>query len=441
VTITGLRYCELEFGQHGELQEYADLQKAASAEATQDLVIFSHGWNASPTSARALYAGMFELIGGMLPAARRATTTAAGVLWPSLLFPEDEPAADGPDVSTQAATQSLGTASRTQPILPPRLSSGSELADALTPAFPGHAQHLRTVGELLDAQPQDGHSLRQFHELVKLLVTSPNDAEEDSGESRTLTRPTSEVLETLAGLAPSGAGYAQSGNPFKLLWAGARELLRTASYLEMKNRAGVIGRVGLGPLLTRLHGANPDMRVHLMGHSFGARLVAFSLTGLPFRMIGPASPVKSLVLIQGAFSHFSFAPDAPIASRAGALAKFNDRVDGPLLCTYSTADRAVGWWYPNASRLARDDRQGIAAFNYRWGGMGYDGFQQGLVETARLQEPGSEYGFQPAHFYRLDARHVIKRNLSWFAGAHSDICHPEVAWAVASAARLQSADH
>jgi hypothetical protein len=33
------------------------------------------------------------------------------------------------------------------------------------------------------------------------------------------------------------------------LWTGAREVLRTLSYYEMKNRAGLIGQQGLGPLL------------------------------------------------------------------------------------------------------------------------------------------------------------------------------------------------
>jgi hypothetical protein len=434
--IAGLRYWELDFDKDGRLVDDGGLLNAASAGTCQDLVIFSHGWNSSRSSACALYTKMFELIAGMLPATRRATTEVAGVLWPSLLFPEDEPAASGPTMTRGGNAQNLRAGPQAQPLPPPSPSSGSELADALAPAFPGQEQHLRTLGALLDAQPQDPDCFKQFHELVKTLVTSPNEAEEDNGEGQVLTRPTREVLETMAGLAPTGADHAQGGNPFKLLWGGARELLRTASYYEMKNRAGVIGRIGLGRLLIRLHEANSAIKIHLMGHSFGARLVAFSLAGLTDQMNGPASPVKSLTLIQGAFSHFSFSRDAPVAAHAGALAAFSERVDGPLLCTYSTADRAVGWWYPNASRLARQDNQAVRAFNYRWGGMGYDGYQQGQVKPAQLQERGTDYGLQPGNFYRLDANDVIKRNLSWSAGAHSDICHPEVAWAVVAGAQL-----
>ena len=72
----------------------------------------------------------------------------------------------------------------------------------------------------------------------------------------------------------------------------------------MKARAGDIGRGGLGPLLVELHRRSPAVRVHLIGHSFGARLVSFALGGIG----SPAeSPVASLLLVQGAFSHWSFA--------------------------------------------------------------------------------------------------------------------------------------
>ena len=76
------------------------------------------------------------------------------------------------------------------------------------------------------------------------------------------------------------------------------------SYTVMKARAGDIGRGGLGPLLVGLHRRSPAVRVHLIGHSFGARLVSFALAGIG----SPAeSPVASLLLVQGAFSHWSFA--------------------------------------------------------------------------------------------------------------------------------------
>ena len=150
------------------------------------------------------------------------------------------------------------------------------------------------------------------------------------------------------------------------------------SYYEMKNRAGVIGRNGLGPMIGKLAAADPGIRVHLMGHSFGARLVAYSLSGLPQAAAGANSPVKTLFLIQGAFSHFAFANPVPdiLVSGPGALSAFAGNVNGPLLSTFSAADRAVGWWYPAASMLAHQDAESADDLTYQWGGMGHDGYQQ-----------------------------------------------------------------
>jgi hypothetical protein len=56
-------------------------------------------------------------------------------------------------------------------------------------------------------------------------------------------------------------------------------------------------------MLGKLAAADPGIGVHPMGHNFGARLVAYSLSGLPLAASGAKNPVKTLYLIQGAFSH------------------------------------------------------------------------------------------------------------------------------------------
>ena len=316
----------------------------------------------------------------------------------------------------------------------------------MTPAFPHQADQLATLGALLDSQPQQPDALEQFHALASGLVTTPSGAEEDDGESAFALRrhpngstDTMAVLGHAAAMSLAPVGNAEGiGNPFTALWSGAREVLRTLSYYEMKNRAGVVGRKGLGPLIGALDGPDGAPRVHLMGHSFGARLVSYALAGLPGTAIGPASPVKSLTLIQGAFSHFTFSSVLPFAPlRSGALTAFADRVDGPLLATFTNADRAVGWWYPTASMLAGQDAQSATDLTYRWGAMGHDGYQlKPAAETVTLGPPGIEYPFTARSFYALDANAVINANQSPISGAHSDIRHPEVLWAVVSAAGL-----
>ena len=147
-----------------------------------------------------------------------------------------------------------------------------------------------------------------------------------------------------------GGGQAGIGDVFGGLLHGAKEALRQATYWQMKNRAGIVGQHGLGKVLGALDPKR--VRVHLVGHSFGARLVSFALAGLP---AGP-SPVRSVTLLQGAFSHFAFADPLPFdAGRRGALAGMLARINGPLVACFSEHDSAVGTFYPLASFAAQDD--------------------------------------------------------------------------------------
>jgi hypothetical protein len=418
--INGLPYYEVDFTADGTLDTTTGngdggLGAAVAAGGITDLFVLSHGWNNGVDSARDLYHAMFELLADQL-GAHKSTSAAVGVVWPSLLFPDDDPAT-----------------------APPVPSTGAALTAALAPAFPTQQAHLATLGQLLDEQPQDPAKLTEFHTLATELVTTQPQGSEDTGESAVLTANTAATLGHAAAMAPALANNAQGlGNPFAGLWSGAREVLRTLSYYEMKNRAGVVGQQGLGPLLAALVGPSGAPRIHLMGHSFGARLVAYTLAGLPAHMTGPASPVKSLTLIQGAFSHFAFASALPFdTGRAGALAGGSDRVDGPLLATFSAADKAVGWWYPAASMLARQDSQAASDLVYRWGAMGHDGYQHHPSATVTaLADAGKPYDFAPTKFYALDSNAVIKADQSAFSGAHSDIRHAEVLWAVVAAAGL-----
>jgi hypothetical protein len=410
--IAGFPYYEITFTADGALSSDGGLVAAAGGGGITNVFMFSHGWNCSESSARSLYQDMFAMIAGML-GADLGTSAAVGIFWPSLLFPEDDPS---------------------QPDTP---SSGAQLARALTPAFPGQATNLAAMGSLLDTRPQDPTQLETFHKLASGLVTTAPLAPEDSGPQAMIDGSTSAVLGYAASMAKSPADDGQGlPNPFTTLWSGARELLRTMSYYEMKNRAGVIGQKGLGPLLASLAAAHAPVRVHLFGHSFGARLVSYALNGLPDTAVGAANPVKSLSLIQGAFSHFTFASATTCqAVPAGALAGFLNRVDGPLLSTFTAADRALGWWYPAISLLARQDSQSLNDVLYQFGAMGHDGYQQlPPATTVNLLDKGNPYGFAKGSLYQLDSNNVIKADQSAFSGAHSDIRHPEVAWAVVSAA-------
>ena len=203
----------------------------------------------------------------------------------------------------------------------------------------------------------------------------------------------------------------------------------------MKKRAAIVGVNGLAPVVMRLAHAAPALRLHLVGHSFGARLVSYTLKGLPEEGARDSSPIKSLMLVQGAFSHFAFATALPHdPGRAGGLAAMQQRVAVPVVVTHSRFDLAVGNLYPWGSIAGRDDAAAAGDPN-RWGAMGHDGAQCSDAAEIELAPAGQAYAFEPGQIYNLDSNRVIAEGDAP-AGAHSDIIHPELAWAALSAAAL-----
>ncbi|MBL1086595.1 hypothetical protein JK359_32345 [Streptomyces actinomycinicus] len=426
---------DLGFDEKGRLTAPVkrDFLDQVIAEDVDDLFIFSHGWGTSENDAGALYDEMFPMI---REAAIAATDIGrlgfAGIYWPSLWFPPTQATPPSAAAATQAGSGAVVDLNAGTTAL-----SGTEIATSLQPGFadPAQQQTVMEVGRLIDqGQTAVGSNesdvekearLRQIHQLLKSLVPpAPAGEFEDAGETALLRtadpRTGYQAAAEAFGSAPPGSATQGIGDWFNRAINGAKDAMRVLSYTIMKARAGDIGRDGLGPLLETLHGRLPSVRVHLIGHSFGARLVSFTLSGIS----GPSnSPVTSLLLLQGAFSHWSFshAKDNPFGN-PGALNAFGDRVHGPLVATFSVFDWAVGVWYPKASFMSRQDTMARAAG--RWGGMGADGYQavNPLEDRVMSADGNTNYGFAPGTFYRVNAAGVINNVEGQpFAGAHSDI--------------------
>ena len=165
-------------------------------------------------------------------------------------------------------------------------------------------------------------------------------------------------------------------------------------------------------------------------------MVSFALKGLPAGLERDRSPVKTLFLLQGAFSHFAFADSLPhAANRSGALKGMAARVDGPLVVTYSEHDLAVCKRYPQASFISREDAAGVEDATSRWGAMGSRGAQAVGAAVEPFKAVGQTYPFANGKFLNLDGDHLITRG-GPPSGAHSDIIYPEIAWAVLQASKL-----
>lgn len=444
-TIAGLPFWELVFDAHGD----PDADVAASAEeiaelGITDLVVFSHGWNNSRSTARRLYSGFFELMSAQLMSAAPGKVGLAGVFWPSQRW-SDEPIPDAPAQPSPttggggaAALRADGAATPVATALP--VDTRAELAQL----FPSAATHLDRMAALLDQEPSTA-ALHEFH--AQLVAFSEATAEADGdgegpagGRAGMLDSEPEELFERFATQVPTGiavdeaGGAAGLGDRLRRLQLGAKEALRQLTYWQMKNRAGVVGSRGLGPFMVRLRDAAPEVRIHLVGHSFGARVVSYALTALPEEN----SPVRAVTLLQGAFSHFAFADPLPFdASRKGALAGMPARIDGPLVVCFSEHDDAVGRLYPLASLASGEDAAAGQNRLYRWGGMGFDGAQGVSAALDQLQPagPAASYRFENHKALNIDAAGVV-RNGPPPSGAHSDILHPELTWVVLAAGRL-----
>ncbi|GLV86341.1 hypothetical protein Slala03_60300 [Streptomyces lavendulae subsp. lavendulae] len=423
-------YRELTFDAQGDVDP-ATRAAVARIEAT-DLLVFAHGWNSDRTTATRLFDRFFAPFPGLVGTGVRLGYV--GVVWPSIRF-SDEPI---PDFDPRAAAAATDTATG--------LDVGTRRA--LGAFWPGREAELDRVAELLDSRPESEAALTEFGALVRELANVDRSAPAggtaaaaDPGGARGVpalfARDVREVCRELAdALAASGADAGDApglapGDGLRALWGGAKELLRQATYYEMKNRAGVVGEHGLGPVLADLAGRRPALRVHLIGHSFGARVVSFSLRAVP----DGARQLKSLTLLQGAFSHYAFSDRLPHdPHRGGALRGLQRRVDGPVVACHSSHDSALGLFYPLASRMVGDSA-GLLGFDERWGAVGHDGVQA-LPGAPRLTlEAALRDGLPTAGCVSVDAGSVVRRG-GPPSGAHSDICHEELARIVVGAGRM-----
>lgn len=384
-------------GAAGQRQALAGL----AAQGVADVVVFAHGWNNTPTVARGLFHGFFAPFPGALGAGA-SRVAYVGVVWPSIMF-SDEPI---PDYEGVAAVH------------------------------PGKAPVVARITALLEEQPDDEAAFAEFGALLRTLTDtdgaravgaggSPDVPDFLLADTVAVCAMFADALEEAAGPGAVPTPREAFGGRLTRYWKGAKEALRQATYYTMKRRAGTVGERGLGPLLGELARTAPGLRIHLVGHSFGARLVAYALRGLP----AGARNVASVTLLQGAFSHYAFAARLPHEpGRGGALRDLQTRVDGPVVACYSRHDTALRVFYPLASRLARD-ADSLLGTDKRWMPIGHDGVQAVPNTPVLPLSHALRDGFPRSGCVSVDAAEIVTE--------HSDIRHPELARVVIAAGRIR----
>ncbi|HEX7182428.1 MAG TPA: alpha/beta hydrolase [Thermoanaerobaculia bacterium] len=331
------------------------LLDSAKAQGYTDIFLFSHGWNNDWTAATERYENFIEGYMGMrqkhsLPMPPGYKPLLVGIFWPStaLVFTEDEVgpgiAADDPEAMDAAVAEERQEVREVAEALPPDADverfyelaqkealteeEALELARILAPLYRGENDELEAGGS---------SSAEEILAVWKAAAPPQQDFSDASD------------FGTVGGGTAGGPQAAGFGDALRRL--DPRQPIRLFTVWQMKDRAGTVGARGVSPLLRDLLKATEEKktRVHLIGHSYGGKVVlsAVAAAELPRK-------VESILLLQPAVSHLCFAEKVPGTDRPGGYRAVLDRVNKPVLTTFSAHDVPLTRVFHLAVRRADD---------------------------------------------------------------------------------------
>lgn len=439
-------YFELEFDASGkptDAKQLPALIDGLEKNKTTDLFVISHGWNNDEKDAHALYQELFNNVKAQEKNVdvKGRTFAVAGIIWPSKKF---DAAEDAPNAA------SIGTGHD-------RLGAQVDTLTAFLADAPGAAKHKKDLAHaktLIPKLDKDAAARREFGEIILALLPKSvgeeggwfinkkvgDDMIADDTFLKQLGSPPPKVAQSGGGGATSMGhkpptndatfqGAAGLGDFFKGIVAGASNLLNYVTYYQMKDRAGVVGRAGVNQALQRLRADAPSVRLHLVGHSFGCRVVTAAVTG---PTPAPNGFVNSMTLLQGAFSHYSFSAAFDDSKKPGFYRNLvtEHRVSGPIIITHTRADKAVGTAYAIASRAMHQIAAAMGDKNDPFGGLGSNGAQK-TTEARDITMPKAGAPFEKP----LTKGSMTNLLADGLIASHSDVRNPNAAYAVLSAAR------
>jgi hypothetical protein len=425
---------DIEFRKDGSRHDESQVAALLGGlEEVTDLLLLAHGWNNDMAEARELYDAFLSTLqdvtdAALVPGLGARTLAVARVFWPSKRFAESDLIPGGGAASATGANDAALVGALDRLKEDPSLLGGHDVDTA-------RAVPLDRARQLVPSLETSAAARREFVQLIR-AVLNPDEHHSDDASTEFFTLDEEELFRQFTGpvgvpltvgrggataLVDGGAaGFA--GDLLSGVTAGARRIANFATYYQMKTRAGTVGRSGVAPVLTRVRDRHPALRLHLVGHSFGARLVTAAASALP-----PGTRRVSVTLLQGAFSHNGLAAQFDGAHDGSFRTLLADRrASGPVLITHTKNDRAVGVAYPLVSRISHDVASALGDENDPYGGIGRNGAQHTPeAESGQMQALGHPYVFLPGKVYNLRADAFVRD--------HSDVTGAEAVYAFAAA--------
>lgn len=401
------------------------LLDSLSAKKGRPVLFFSHGLNNDFADAVDLYRRFlfeFEKVLAAHPIAG-ISPIFVGVTWPSIWLPSDA----GPQMA--AGNGEPKAASSDEAVL-------RELADIL----PVETDWSRLYA-LFEAERI---SRDEAHELARLLAPALRPSEEGGpGEAaaseanivRAMAEmqradggpPQDDDIDAIGVVGGSGGDDLTAAGLLDFL--DPRPALRLASLYLMKDRAGKVGANGVAPLLREMLQRNAAP-IHAVGHSFGCKVMLSATAAEP----KPGRRLKSLLLLQPAVSHLSFATSVPGRDGPGGYRHVLERVESPIFSTYSANDFPLHSIYHLALLRRRDLGEAqIAAVGTKagnppnayaaLGGYGPRGTDESLIDP--IPKPGEKFNYpNAARLVGLDGS--LDRRID----SHGGVANPYTAWAL-----------
>jgi hypothetical protein len=396
--------------------------------ATTDLVFISHGWNNDISEARQLYSDFFAAMASVQQSQKIAQDrkfAVAAIFWPSKRFADSDLIPGGAaSVSPSVQAQLNAQLDQLKVIL------------AADPAAAGKIENAR--GQIAQLEASQTAQDAFVSALVGALPAPRNEKDEGLDDAMSALQsgsvPGHTVLDRLsAPILPafpvpndSGGHALGLGGILDGITSAATRLANYVTYYTMKDRAGIVGHTGVQQTILDLQAAAPRLRVHLIGHSFGGRVVTAAANTLT-----ASRSIETLLLLEAAYSHNGLALNWDGQGNDGAFRSVIalPKIKGNTLITHSVNDTAVGIAYPLASRILDQVAAALGDANDKFGGMGRNGAQHTpeAFDDVLLAVGGA---YQP-----LAAGKTI-RNLNGDGPApkptiasHGDVAKPEIAWA------------